>query len=388
MRVLHVVPYFAPAFKYGGPPRTVLGLCHALQRIGVDVEVFTTTANGQSDFPISPLQGDVYEGVRVCYFPRRFPKKFFRAAGLGARLSTSVVDYDLIHIHGIWNFTGWSAVRSVRRSTVPYIISPRGMLDPACFAHQNWRKRVAYHLIERSNLESAARLHATSSSELSNLAAYGFAEKTFLLPNGFDMPTEMPARGSFRRQLNVSDSAPLVTYLGRIHPIKRLDLLAAAFARLHSRYPEAHLVIAGPDDEGCRRTIHSLFQPFAPAMTWAGELGTNDKWALLHDSTVLMMCSDSESFGVSVVEAMAAGIPVIVTRSCPWQEVENVGCGFWVEQDPAVMSTALEWIVGNPIQAAEMGSRGKALAHQKYEWGAIGAAMVEHYREALSGRRA
>ena len=388
MRVLHVVAYFAPAFKYGGPPRTVLGLCRALQKSGVGVDVFTTTANGASDFPASPAEGDVYDGIRVRYFPRCFPKRFFRAADLEEALAASVCNYDLVHVHGLWNFTVWSAVRMVRHSPVPYIISPRGMLDSGSTAHQKWRKAVAYRLIERKNLESAARLHATSASELDSLKACGFADKAFQLANGFDAPSEIPARSSFRQRLQVSGSAPLITYLGRIHPTKRLDLLCTAFGRLRTRCPEAHLVIAGPDDEQFRRKIQPLFQPLAEAVTWTGELGPEDKWALLHDSTVFVMCSDSESFGVSVVEAMAAGVPVVVTRTCPWQEVENVGCGFWVEQTPAAIAEALEWIVCNPSAAARMGSLGRGLAHRQYGWNAIAAAMIGRYCETLSGVKA
>ena len=384
MRVLHVVAYFAPAFTYGGPARTVLGLCRALQKSGVDVDVFTTTANGRSDFSASLDHGELYEGIRVHRFARHFPKRFFRAADLAKVLSASVCDYDLVHVHGLWNFTVWSAVRIVRRSPLPYVVSPRGMLDAGSMAHQKWRKALAYRLIERNNLDGAARLHATSAYELRGLAARGFADKTFELPNGFDEPLQIPVRGSFRRKINVADSAPLITYLGRIHPTKRLDLLAAAFQRVHTQYPEARLVIAGPDDENCRRKLHVLFNRLAGAVVWAGELGPEEKWGLLHDSTALVMCSDSESFGVAVVEAMAAGVPVVVTRTCPWQVIERVGCGFWVEQNAAAIFAALDRLMRNPSEAAKMGSRGAALARRQYGWSAIGAAMFERYGEILS----
>jgi glycosyltransferase involved in cell wall biosynthesis len=387
VRVLHIVAYFAPAFTYGGPPRTVLGLCRALQKSGVDVDVFTTTANGPSDFPVSPEQGDVLEGIRVHYFARHFPKRFFRAPDLAAALSACVRDYDLVHVHGLWNFTAWSAVRVVRESLVPYVVSPRGMLDSGSIAHQRWRKMLAYHLIERNNLRSASRLHATSAYELRSLEALGFADKAFELPNGLDPPSEIPVRGSFRCRINVASSAPLITYLGRIHPGKRLDLLGDAFQRLHTHCPEARLVIAGPDDENCRRKLHVLFQPFAGAVIWTGELGPKDKWELLHDSTVLVMCSDSESFGVAVVEAMAAGVPIVVTRTCPWQVIERAQCGFWVEQNAAAISAALDRIVRNPREAGRMGSRGAALARQQYDWSVIGAAMLERYGEILSEGR-
>jgi glycosyltransferase involved in cell wall biosynthesis len=99
------------------------------------------------------------------------------------------------------------------------------------------------------------------------------------------------------------------------------------------------------------------------------------------------MCSDSESFGVAVVEAMAANVPVVVTRTCPWEVIEKVQCGFWVEQDAAIISEALRRIVYNPSEAAEMGLRGGALAKSQYSWSNIAAVMLNHYGEVLAERR-
>ena len=89
MRVLHVTPYFAPAFRYGGPPRSILGLCRALVDAGVEVEVFTTTANGPEPLPAAP-EGTEYEGVRVRYFPLAWPQRYWRASGLGAALERAL----------------------------------------------------------------------------------------------------------------------------------------------------------------------------------------------------------------------------------------------------------------------------------------------------------
>src|SRR2546426_4090308 len=103
MRVLHVSPYFAPAFVYGGPPRSILGLCKGLQTAGIDVEVFTTTANGERDMPASPARGDSYDGVKVRYFARSAPRSLWNAHGLREALDASAGSFDVIHIHGLWH---------------------------------------------------------------------------------------------------------------------------------------------------------------------------------------------------------------------------------------------------------------------------------------------
>src|SRR5947207_13541712 len=134
MRVLHVTPDFAPGFRYGGPPRSVLGLCQGLQRAGVDVEVLTTTADGPNDLAASPPEGTRYDGLLVRYVPRAFPRRFF-GARIRATLSSALSRVDLCHIHGIWNVPEWAATRLARARDVPYIVSPRGMLQPAAMRH-------------------------------------------------------------------------------------------------------------------------------------------------------------------------------------------------------------------------------------------------------------
>src|SRR5262245_34384912 len=128
LRVLHVSAYFAPAFRYGGPPRTILGLCQALGRAGADVDVFTTTANGAEPLPAAP-DGTVYEGVRARYFPLDWRGIGWHAAGLAAALQREARRADLVHVHGLWNFTAWAGINAAEAAGIPYAISPRGMLQ-------------------------------------------------------------------------------------------------------------------------------------------------------------------------------------------------------------------------------------------------------------------
>ena len=136
MRVLHVSAYFAPAFCYGGPPRTILGLCQALRLTGTDVEVFTTTANGDAPLPAAPGGVD-YEGVRVRYFPIAWPAVGWRASGLARTIALEARRADVVHVHGLWNFTAWAGIAAAQAAGIPYVISPRGMLQPDAMARHN-----------------------------------------------------------------------------------------------------------------------------------------------------------------------------------------------------------------------------------------------------------
>src|SRR5262245_47648482 len=168
MRVLQVTPYFAPAFRYGGPPRSVLGLCQGLQRAGISVEVMTTAANGGDELAASPEEGSEYEGVPVRYLPRAFPRRYF-GARMRALLARGLGRVDLCHVHGIWNAPEWTATRLARARGVPYVLSPRGMMLPAALKRSAWQKGIAYRVLEQSALAGAQLLHATSDEEASAL---------------------------------------------------------------------------------------------------------------------------------------------------------------------------------------------------------------------------
>ena len=382
MRVLHVTPYFAPAFRYGGPPRSIFGLCRALGEAGVEVEVFTTTANGDEPLAAAP-EGTDYEGVRVRYFPLAFPQRYWRAPGLGAALERALPAADLVHVHGLWNMTGSTAIARARAAGRPYVISPRGMLQPAAMRRHRVLKTAAYWAGERAHLGGAALLHATSAAEQRQIERYGPPVVT--IANGVTpvvVPQEAVEQLRARAQIDAADE--VVMWLGRLHPIKRLDLLAAAFAIVHRERPRARLVIAGPDEGGYRRHIEPLFASVAGATRWLGAVDAPTAGALFSASRTLVQCSDSESFGMSVAEALTAGLPVVVTDRTPWSQVATLGIGYSVAHEPQAIAGAVLRILAHPADGCAMGARGKAWARDAFGWSAIGRAMRDAYQHVLA----
>ncbi|HKT81149.1 MAG TPA: glycosyltransferase [Vicinamibacterales bacterium] len=386
MRVLHVSPYFAPAFVYGGPPRSVLALCQGLQTAGIEVEVITTTANGTASLPESRAGAfDRYDGVPVHYAPRAFPPVFFNAA-VAEPISRALGRADLCHIHGLWNVPAWVAARTALRMNVPFVISPRGMLQPAALQQSRWKKRLAFPWIDRKHLRKAVRVHATSDDEAAVLSAIVDPSRVFTVPNAVDLSGAEKADAHMRRTLKIEAGAPLVLFLGRLHPIKRIDLLVEAFTAIVQRRPNARLVLAGPD-EGAVAPIRSRIERLGDAVVMCGEVNGADKWSLLCEADVLVLCSDSENFGTSVVEALAAGCPAVVTRTCPWKQLVDHECGFWVEQNARSIADAIETVVGNPAARAAMSAKARRFARMRFDRTEIGAAMAACYESALSHQR-
>jgi glycosyltransferase involved in cell wall biosynthesis len=385
LRVLHVSPYFAPAFAYGGPPRSILGLCKELPRCGVDVEVMTTTAGGsEAELPpaIEPIE---YEGVRVRYFPLAEPRRFWNAPELRRAMAREIRAYDLVHIHGLWNLPVWDAARLARRAGVPYVISPRGMLEREAMAIGRGRKAIAFRLIERRNIEAAAWLHATSPREAETLQAAAFGPPTVFAPNGVDVDELKPGDMNLTlRKFAIDPRDRLVLFLGRIHPIKRLDLIADSVGRLPRGPSSVRVVVAGPDSDGWRSRLAGYFTDAKVPVTWTGAVAGQEKANLLAAAAVLVSCSDSESFGLSVAEAMAVGTPVLVTRTCPWPDVEREGAGRWVPQDADAMAAALQEILADDVRARSMGERGRALVARSYTWPAAARTIADGYRSATA----
>ena len=378
MRVVHVSAYYAPAFTYGGPPRSIHGLCRALRARGVDVEVCTTDANGPEALPASVVRQGVYEGVPVGYFPRSWPTGIIGSRALAAALRAALPDADLLHIHGLWNRVVWAAAREARRAGVPYVLSPRGMLEPGALARRRIRKRIAWALVERATVAGAALLHATSDAEAETLRALDRRPEIVCLPNGVELPPATPRVAA----------EPVIVFLGRLHPIKRLDLLVDAFARVRASGRRAELVIAGPDEAGLRRRLEARVPDVAGSISWPGALDEEGKHELLARAAALVLCSDAESFGLSAAEAMAAAVPVVVTRTCPWADVEAHGAGFWVEQDAGAIAGALMRLLDYPEAARAMGGRGRDLIERKYRWDVVAADMERCYAGLLAGSRA
>jgi len=370
VRVLHVSAYYAPAFVYGGPPRSIHALCRALHAHGVDVSVFTTDANGSTSLPADVTAARQHEGVPVRYFRRTWPRSPIGSRPLVRALRQGIRTFDAVHIHGLWNRVTWAAATEARRAGVPYVVSPRGMLEPAALAHRSWRKRVSYPLFDRKVIEGAGLLHATSEAERETLRQLSPRVPVALIPNGTEVPAVEAAR---------PDASRMILFVGRIHEIKRLDLLVDAFVLLRRRHPAARLVVAGPDERGLMNVLQRRAGHDARAIEWRGVVDAAQRAALLRDAAALVMCSDSESFGMSVLEAMAASVPVVVTRTCPWADVHRHGAGFWIEQRAEAIADALDRVLADPAGAREMGRRGRALAESRYRWDVIAASFASHY---------
>jgi glycosyltransferase involved in cell wall biosynthesis len=371
MRVLHVVPSFAPAWRYGGPIQSVLRLCQALQHAGIELDVATTNCDGPSDLDVHLNSQQTFEGVPVRYF-RRWPRLDYAFSVSLARFLCSVTrTFDLVHITSTFSFPALAAGFAARRANVPYVVSPRGSLQTWSLGQKTWKKRPYWSALERTHLEGAASIHATADMERDEVLQVLPRANVFVVPNGMEPIGDL---GAMNR-------VPIrIVFLGRLHKKKGFDVLVPALVRVAREMPEVETVVAGPDDDGEWARVQRLIDVSVPrpAVRYVGPVNGTDRFRLLAESAVFVLPSHSENFGMTVVEAMACGTPVVVSRNCPWEIVEREGAGAWVENTPDSIAEALLQVLRNPSTAERMGEAGRRVAAQ-FSWSSVGEAMAAEY---------
>ena len=190
MRILHVTPTYLPATRYGGPIYSVHNLCSSLVDIGHDVHVFTTSVDGDSDSNVPYGQPVALDGVQVWYFPSRALRRLYYSPAMYEELKANAGEFDIIHGHSVYLWPTWAARRIADIYGVPYMLSPRGMLVKELVRRKSrWIKMVWLQLIEKRNIESAAGVHVTSSTEAAALKEFNFkVSHLYTVPNSVPVP--------------------------------------------------------------------------------------------------------------------------------------------------------------------------------------------------------
>lgn len=378
MHILHVVAGLPPAG--GGLSELVPRLAIEAARLGHDVTIATVADRDE------PLSAAAYEaaacGVRIATFTPAAPRPFFFSWAMCRHLPKLVLWADVVHVHSNWTFPVWWACLSALRLQRPLVMSPQGCLDPVRLAHSAWKKRVA-GLLDRRFLRRATLIHATSPAEEAWIRRYvGGKPWIAMIPNGVDL-----------RPLPASPKADprtrQVLFLGRLHPLKGLDLLLDAWARVGAAKPDKqawHLVIAGPDEQGTRKRLEELTrQRGLTTVSFIGAVYGADKARALDEADIFVLPSRSENFGIAVAEALAAGVPVITTKGTPWGEIAG-SCGWWVDTTAAAIGAALDEAMRlTDADRAALGAEGRRLVENRYQWPAVGRAMTDSYHLLADG---
>lgn len=349
----------------GGPSRTVAALCRSLADEGARVEIVTGEADFEPGVPVHAA------GV-VRRWGRAQPRPDPFARLLEQRLSATSA--AAIHDQGIWLGSNRAAARVAARRSARRIVSPRGMLSEWALAHRGGRKRIAWRAYQRSDLEAADALHATSDLEADEIRAAGIGVPIAIVPNGVELPPIAERDRADR------DRTRRFLFLSRIHPKKGLETLVDAWRM--ARPAGWELVIAGPDERGHRAEIERRARGLGAesAIRFRDAVAETDKWSLYRTADVFVLPTSSENFGVVVAEALASSVPVITTRAAPWSSLAERGCGWWTETGVEPLADAIREAADLPdADRRAMGARGRRLVAERFAWPAIARRMLAVY---------
>jgi glycosyltransferase involved in cell wall biosynthesis len=382
MRVLHVVPSYVPAWRYGGTIHAVHGQCKGLARLNIEVHVYTTNVDGDGDSDV-PLERPVeLDGVQVTYYQSRRLRRLYYSPRMAAALRGRVREFDLLHLHSVFLWPTWAAARQAARDGVPYIIAPEGMLVRELIKRKSrWVKRLWIALVERRSLRRAAGIQTTSQRELEEFRSFGFETvEPFLLPHGIDLG-DMKAP-SARPPVPPEGKQARIVFLGRISWEKGLDRLISALCHV----PDAELVIAGNDESGYTAALTDLARREAvlERVVFTGPVLGEEKWRLLRSGALVVLPSYSENFGMAALEAMAVGRAVVVTPEVGLADIVRAAdSGIVVDGAPEILGPAINALLKDAGQLKLKGGNGRRIIEERYTWDCIAREMQKKYEEII-----
>jgi glycosyltransferase involved in cell wall biosynthesis len=388
LKILLVIPGLGPV--YGGPSIIVPNLAVALARQGLTVDVVTTDANGSARLDVPTHTWCKEQGYRVRYFRRLGRLEYKISLSLLLWLLRHVRDYDVVHAVSLFNFPILACALACRLRSVPLVLNPQGMLEPWALSHNRWKKWLYYLLIEKPNvLAVTSAIHALTVNEARNIATLGLRRPTFVVPNGVDVDFDEGDANAekFFAAFPAARGKRLILFLHRIDPKKGLDLLAKSFATVHKQYPDTHLIVAGPDLYRFWPIAHGFFtsRQSDAAVTYTGMLNGRMKRAAFAAASIFVAPSYSEGFSMSVLEAMATGLPCVLTTGCNFPEAAAAGAAVEIPIDSAALAEALIKLINNPSEAQLIGQRARRFIREGYTWHNVARKIASAYDAILSG---
>jgi glycosyltransferase involved in cell wall biosynthesis len=369
-------------------------LAAAQAALGMDVHIVTFAC---------PIQDQVELGHRksIPHFDlvtiHALPKSTVMGRAIGHTIRQLAQDKvtTIVHIHGVWEPILRHAMQAAYKTHTPYIIAPHGMLHPWSLSQSKFKKKLALLLGYRKLLISATAFHALNSDEATHLRGLGMHQTCHVLPNGVFLNEiePLPTPGSFITQLADLAGKPYILFLSRLHYKKGLDRLANAFAIVAQKVEHLHLVIAGPDD-GDQQRFEQIIDKhqLTNRVHLVGPLWDKSKYAAMQDAACFCLPSRQEGFSVAITEAMAVGVPVVISKACCFDEVAQAGAGYVVDindanpqQSAELLADALQRVLDTQPNS-RMRQAGRQLIKQRYTWPAIAQQSQKVYQQMVGGR--
>jgi len=352
----------------GGPSKSVSDLAICQVKQGAQVTIFTNLSS-EPYLLESPLQN------LTLFFTRKKNLK---------KDLNSILDFqnhEFCHIHGIWQNLVHQVVCHAKVKKIPYIIAPRGMLEPWALSNGKWKKKIAMTLFQRNDLDGSSCIHTTAKMEAENVRGLGFKNPIAVIPNGINL-SDYPLK---KQDGNNSDKRTLL-FLSRIHPKKGIEILLEAWQLIDRKLRQNwQIEIAGNGESRYIASLQNLINDKKLLnVNIVGPYYGNAKIDAYHRASVFVLPTYSENFGVVIAEALACGVPVITTNGAPWKEINTCDAGFWIDIGVKPLVKALTEVMSlSESELLQMGCNGRKLVENNYSIESVTNKLNQLYRWIL-----
>ena len=395
LKILHVTPHYEPAFEMGGVVRSLSLLCRGLAKSGLNITVFTTNNNRLGKILDVPMNQEVnVGGVKVCYFPTKlFNKRFFYSPELGKACYKRIKEFDLLHLTSFWCYAGIPAGKAARQYSIPYIISTHGTLDPYSLKQQFLKKKIYLSLFDKRNLDVATAIHYTAEIERESTHKYNrLKNPSFIVPNPVPINelNNLPEESEAKKYFALPQDAHVISFVGRLHRRKALDILIQSFKKLLPLLNNnCYLLLAGPDD-GDETRLRQLVNKneLNDKVRFLGFVDAVKRGFVLKASDLFWFATyPGENFGYSAVEAMVAGVPVILSEYVGiYREVIQDKAGVIVSHEPGEIAKNIAELITEKDKIMQMSGNAKKSA-LRYDQENVIFLMLKAYEDVLTERR-
>jgi glycosyltransferase involved in cell wall biosynthesis len=392
MKILHITLGFYPALSWGGPVKSVHLLAKEQVRHGHQVTVLCSAMKDKQTDLQSETFEKIIDGIRVLYLKtwrwRYWPGTLgpFWMPELIKHLEALLPIMDIVHIHGYRTTLSLTAASMCRRLGVPWVVQPRGGMRAVV---SNTKVKHIYDgLIGRHEVNGLGAVIALQTAERKQAVRIGVPEdRIHIVPNGIDFEAyTLPPKGIFRTQWGIPSKVPLIIFVGRINPVKGVDILVEAFARLANN-PSSYLAIIGPDDgylSDIKNQVHSL--GLASNIIFTGVLMDEPLCAAYQDADLFVLPCRSDTFPRVILESAFFGLPVVTTTGCEIADIIDNQMGTVVPIDADSISTSIDSLLNNKELAREYGLKGRELVMNKYSTSAISDEIEKIYQYAIHNK--
>ena len=335
MKLAVVIPYFYPAYVYGGAVFAAYHLSQKISENGIEVDVLTTNSNGDKTLDVPTNKLINLNNLKVKYYDRGVLPFFSFKMILG--LARDIKNADIVHIQSIYSLSTIVALFHSYLQHKKVLLSPRGSLTAWSFHHRGYFKRLWIKFLMKP-LVNNIHWHATSEKEVNEIYNFFPKAKIELIPDGVDFNKSKIREDSNQKWKN----SYYIACLGRIHEIKGYDIMLNAMPEIIKVYPELNLFIAGMDEgELSNLKRLSVDLQIEKNVEFVGALESDDKNCFLKYAQCLVMPSHTENFGIVAAEALFQNTPVIASKNTPWKSLEEKHAGFHIDNTPQAIKESV-----------------------------------------------